>query len=75
MIRLFVDYRPRMHPPRKQPWAYRMPGKVLEMAITLPDAVRLFEELGRMADGVSKGKEVAPIELSYDVAIRYVKEW
>lgn len=74
-LRLFIDYPPRVSPPQKPPLAYRMPTKVLEMAITLADAERLFAELSRMADKISNGREAGRIELNYGVSIEYRADW
>jgi hypothetical protein len=48
---------------------------VLEMAITLIDAEQMFEALDKMADRISKDKEIAPLLLSYGVSIEYIKNW
>ena len=74
VIRLFIDYPPRVSP-HKPPMAYRMPGKVLEMAITLTDAKQLFERLDDMAKMIAAGKDIGRFDLPYGVAIEYMTVW
>ena len=75
VIRLFIDAPPRVSPPHTPPMAYRMPGKVLEMAIRFADAEQLFEALGRMADKISNGQTVGRIALTYGLSIAYLANW
>lgn len=75
VIRLFVGYPPRVSPPHKPPLAYRKPGKVLELAITLTVAEQLFGILHDMAEKAVKDKEVAPVVFPYGLTIEYVKNW
>lgn len=74
-IRLWIEHHPSKSPRPQLPTVERLPGRGLEINITLEDTEHLFVTLGRMADRAAKSKGVERQELPYGISVEYKGEW